>query len=381
MVYKKLPSGVDITFVCKSATWDDECFLKSGGMVAVVLNYNKKTTIRDACESALQQDYPCYEVLLMDDCSTDGSDAIMMEVAEAFRRKCEGGNEPRAIQIMVVRNKLNQTILGQWSVAVSVSRGNWFGMFCGDDVSHPDRLAVAKRYIDKYADLLGFCTSGRTSKGEHMGGGTELLTWSGDELTRPCDFWLGCTSFWKREVLEKSFGRHNLDDYVLWWAAIVLGQGYPSVRLIWALNETTVEYSVGTGVSTELFNAVGRAHTWLGRQWQVYRSMCQRRSRFGIHTWRLIDEFDQKYGSEGFVRDQIRGYMRWAWLQSGNWWRRLITIFRIVVLERHDAYGGARKDVVDRSLKLFYLFIFGGVSFIALMIPGAIKRSMKKAGV
>ena len=192
---------------------------------------------------------------------------------------------------------------------------------------------------------------------------------------------VGMYVVWEARGLEKSFGRHNLDDYVLWWSAMVLGQGPATVRLIWALNEETVEYSVGTGVSTELFNSVEQSHTWIGRQWLVYRSMCQRRAKFGIHTWRFIDEFDKKYGCDGFIRDQIRGYMRWAWLQSGNWWRRLITIFRIVVLERHDSYGGVRKDVVDRSLKLFYLFIFGGVSFIALMIPGAIKRSMKKKGV
>jgi len=60
-----------IVFTVKAPSWDESAWLKAGGFVAVVLGYNHSASIEEAIAGAFDQDYPTYEVYLMDDCSKD----------------------------------------------------------------------------------------------------------------------------------------------------------------------------------------------------------------------------------------------------------------------------------------------------------------------
>ena len=46
--------------------------------------FNAKDTVKDAIEAALKQDYPNIEVLVVDDCSTDGTKSYLQDLKKEF---------------------------------------------------------------------------------------------------------------------------------------------------------------------------------------------------------------------------------------------------------------------------------------------------------
>lgn len=374
MLYELLSRNTMIDFAFQTKDWDDLEFIESGGLVAVVLNYNKRKEIKAACESALRQDYPIYEVLFMDDASNDGSYDIMLEVAREFSASCTRFAAGRRMKLTVVKNLINQTILGQWSIAVSISKGIWFGMFCGDDISLPCRMGTVKNIITSYPTARAVCTSGQIQGGGRIGKGFNELTWRGTDRVMPLSYWLGCTAFWHRDVLIKSFGRHNMDDFVLMWYTVILYQGSTDVKLVWAMDKSTILYKVGSGVSTEHANKVRSSRSWLAKTWNMALAARRFGKKFCVHTWKFIVEFDKLYGKDSYIRDQIHGYYRLNQMKSANWFGRFKTLFLVLVIERRKEYGGVRDEITKGCLKEFCLFLLGPISFLMLLAPKEVVR-------
>ena len=90
--------------------------------------FNAENTIAQAIESALCQDWPNLEIILVDDCSSDGSAKVVREIAKRdkriqFRtRKSNGG-------LAIVRND-----------TIRLAKGEYIAFFDDDDQSHPSRL-------------------------------------------------------------------------------------------------------------------------------------------------------------------------------------------------------------------------------------------------
>ena len=119
--------------------FSEERFRECGAMVAVVMNYDKRGLVGRAVESAFAQDWPCYEILAVDDASTDGScDEMLGSV-----RRCVEANPAKAVRARVVVNDVNVGVLGQWRRVVALSGGRWFGMFGADDEAMPCRMRKA----------------------------------------------------------------------------------------------------------------------------------------------------------------------------------------------------------------------------------------------
>jgi glycosyltransferase involved in cell wall biosynthesis len=65
------------------------------GVSIIVVNYNNERYLAAAIESALNQDYPLCEVIVVDDCSTDGSAAVIATYDDRVRsvlRETNGGH-------------------------------------------------------------------------------------------------------------------------------------------------------------------------------------------------------------------------------------------------------------------------------------------------
>jgi glycosyltransferase involved in cell wall biosynthesis len=71
---------------------------KLPGVSIVIPNYNYERFVGEASESALAQDHPDCEVIVVDDCSTDGSRAIIEgygdRVRAIFYRRILGRQRP-----------------------------------------------------------------------------------------------------------------------------------------------------------------------------------------------------------------------------------------------------------------------------------------------
>lgn len=327
-----------IAFEYTSESFSEVRFRENGALVAVVLNYNKAGLIRAAVRSALEQDWPCYEVLAMDDKSTDGSDAEMLEAVKSWT----AANPKKALRVRVVVNETNLTTLGQWREAVRFSDGAWFGMFCGDDIALPERMRVAAELIAAHPQAAGICTN-------YYRGKTQELVHP-ISVSREAIF--GCSAFWARRVLEADLPRGTLDDWTLSWIARIIKAG----ELVFAMDRATVRYSFGTGVTTELTEGVP---TLVGK----YLAILARGRRFGRNVWDLIRDFDANYGTDARLSREIRGWWVLSATEGGGWWKRIGALWTIFVVDWGNDYGGKRREIVTKAVGRFVTRFLGRWSF------------------
>lgn len=109
----------------------------------IITCYNQYEFIRDAVGSALAQDYPDKEIIVVDDGSTDGSKKILMGYGDTIKLKALGTNEgPGA-----ARN---------WGA--SLATGDFLVFLDGDDLLLPWALNVYSHIIDLKKPKLLLCS-------------------------------------------------------------------------------------------------------------------------------------------------------------------------------------------------------------------------------
>lgn len=95
-----------------------------------VIAYNQARFIREAVEGALAQTYSPLEIVLSDDCSTDGTFAIMEELVAGY-------SGPH--KIILNRNDRNLGLSEHVNRIMALATGELVVAADGDDVSHPQR--------------------------------------------------------------------------------------------------------------------------------------------------------------------------------------------------------------------------------------------------
>jgi len=101
--------------------------------------YNRASVLRQALESVLSQRYADFELLLIDDGSSDES----VEVARSLR-------DPR---IRIEVHARNQGIPATRNHGLALARGEYLAMADSDDVSHPQRLALQVAWLDLHPEV------------------------------------------------------------------------------------------------------------------------------------------------------------------------------------------------------------------------------------
>lgn len=107
--------------------------------------YNQERYIREAVEAALAQDYPNLEIIISDDCSTDGTYEIMSEVI---------GNYSGSHVVKLLRNKENFGISRHFNSVMRNAAGEIIAVAAGDDISMPDRVSNAVRVLVRDHELM-----------------------------------------------------------------------------------------------------------------------------------------------------------------------------------------------------------------------------------
>jgi glycosyltransferase involved in cell wall biosynthesis len=113
-------------------------------LVSVVLPfYNAQATLAAAIRSILFQSYGHWELILLDDGSTDNSLCIAENVADPRIKIISGGYNRR------LPRRLNQ--------GVAFSQGEYIARMDADDIAYPDRLATQVAFLENHPqiDLLG----------------------------------------------------------------------------------------------------------------------------------------------------------------------------------------------------------------------------------
>ena len=105
--------------------------------------YNAAETIIRSINSALEQDYPAFEILVVDDGSRDRSAQIIQDYI---------ADKPK---VRLILHKTNSGFPSALNTLVEQARGDYIAFFDDDDVSCPDRLKKQIERITTFSQLRG----------------------------------------------------------------------------------------------------------------------------------------------------------------------------------------------------------------------------------
>ena len=145
-------------------------------VTVIVPNYNHARFLPKRIESILKQTFQDFELILLDDCSTDDSRAILSSYA----------SDPR---VTIEFNKVNSgSAFKQWNRGVRLARGEYVWIAESDDYADPrllERLLAALEADEKVT--YAYCRSWRAMEDGHVDGfadpllsASEVLRWSAD---------------------------------------------------------------------------------------------------------------------------------------------------------------------------------------------------------
>ena len=114
----------------------------SSPLVSVVIPaYNAAPFLADAVRSILEQTYPHFEIIVIDDASTDATGAVA--------ERCAGSDS----RIRVFRNTQNLGIAGNRNRGVMLAKGKYLAWQDADDISMPTRLEKQVRLLEAHPDV------------------------------------------------------------------------------------------------------------------------------------------------------------------------------------------------------------------------------------
>lgn len=111
-------------------------------LVSVIIPcYNSEKYVEQAVRSIMVQTYKNLEILITDDCSTDGSFAILQKLAKEDSR------------IKLFTNEHNQKIVRTLNALVERANGKYIARMDADDISLPKRIEKQVCFMEAHPDI------------------------------------------------------------------------------------------------------------------------------------------------------------------------------------------------------------------------------------
>lgn len=109
----------------------------------LILTYNAVNFIRESLDSVLAQGYENLQIVVSDDASGDGTQAILSEYANKYFGK-----------FTVNLNETNVGITRNANIALSLCSGKFVAFHAGDDVMLPGKINSQVEYFSKHPDCV-----------------------------------------------------------------------------------------------------------------------------------------------------------------------------------------------------------------------------------
>lgn len=101
--------------------------------------YNAKDYIAECLDSLLAQTYQNFEIILIDDCSTDGTADVVAGYTDS--------------RIHYFKNEKNSGIVYSLNKAYALSRGEYLARMDADDICMPERLEKQINFLEQHKDI------------------------------------------------------------------------------------------------------------------------------------------------------------------------------------------------------------------------------------
>jgi glycosyltransferase involved in cell wall biosynthesis len=133
--------------------------MKSNPKVSVLIpNYNYARFIGEAIESVLNQTYTDFELLIVDNHSTDNTDAVVAPYLKDTR-------------VRFIKNPRNIGMVPNFNKCLELAKGEYIKFLLSDDIFHPELLSKFVKVLDENPGV-GIVTS----DSESFGAETQLRT-------------------------------------------------------------------------------------------------------------------------------------------------------------------------------------------------------------
>lgn len=191
-------------------------------VTALVVTYNQRDFVEEALASVLAQTYRPLQVVVSDDCSTDGT----------FEKTVEFVKSRNRLDVEVTQTACNRGLGANLNHALARARGEIIVVFAGDDVSLPQRCSeLAAVFGDASRNVFAATSDVRLcdSAGEIFGyqkGWSRPEPLEAEAFVRPEVSMLGAAAAYRRDVFSH-FGPlpegFNHEDQLLPFRAGLLG--------------------------------------------------------------------------------------------------------------------------------------------------------------
>jgi glycosyltransferase involved in cell wall biosynthesis len=102
--------------------------------------YNGERFLREAIDSVLAQTFPDFELIIIDDCSTDRTFEIIQSYVDE--------------RIRLIQNAQNLGAAETRNVGLRQARGEYIAILDCDDIARPDRFMIQAGYLDQHPDVM-----------------------------------------------------------------------------------------------------------------------------------------------------------------------------------------------------------------------------------
>lgn len=187
----------------------------------ILLTYNQEQFVEEAFLSLLNQDMEDLEIVVSDDCSSDGTWEKIQAVANDYF-----GSK----KIILSRNISNMGIVNNFTVGVKQSIGDLIFMAAGDDISLPDRCSKTIQFwrdTQQQYDLVATDAFDMAYDGTILDSkvNDDLETWTIDKWFEQRPYFFGASHMVTRKLLDLAplDGRLSYEDQCLVFRAILMG--------------------------------------------------------------------------------------------------------------------------------------------------------------
>lgn len=309
--------------------------------ISVIMSvYNGETYLKEAIESVINQTFKNWELVIINDCSTDSTSEILTEFALADER------------IKVHTNEVNLKLPASLNKAISLSSGKYIARMDADDICLPERLEKQFKFMEENKDVaLSSCRFMTVKNGVYMAGGAggrcdndaiRAMLFVSNPILHP-------GVFAKADVMKKFYYDTTLtctEDLELWTRLAMENQKMeilPECLLIYRLHDKQITSTTLERQHTEVINILQK----------YYKALASN----------MDDEMKKFYISGVYFTENpdINKFLKYAkWLKNSagekvN--RRDINYALLEVLAEYKRCGVSKADVLKAMLKFNPLFL------------------------
>lgn len=115
---------------------------KTDNITVIMPAYNAEKTVREAVNSVIAQTVKDWELIVIDDGSTDNTVAILTELADSDSR------------IRFLQNEKNSGVSYTRNRAVTLATGKWIAFLDSDDIWQPQKLQKQLELSEKHPEMV-----------------------------------------------------------------------------------------------------------------------------------------------------------------------------------------------------------------------------------